>query len=92
MPESGSSGSFLDAAVAILETADRPLTANEILAHALERGLIQPTGKTPLASMTARLYVHIRDARQPRVQRVFEPGRARAQRGSVRWVLAQASD
>ena len=88
MAASGANNSFLNAAVIVLSAAGRPLTANEILAEALARGLLQPTGKTPLASMTARLYTHIRDADHPRVIRIFEQGSKRAVRGSVRWTLA----
>ena len=62
MAGSGSSNSFLNAAVTVLSAAGRPMTANEITTEALARGLLRPTGKTPLASMTARLYTHARDA------------------------------
>jgi HB1, ASXL, restriction endonuclease HTH domain len=74
--------------VTVLSAAGRPLTANEIMAEALARGLLQPTGKTPLASMTARLHTHVRDAEHPRIVRVFEQGPRRVVRGSVRWTLA----
>lgn len=84
----GRRSAFLEAAVAVLAEAGRPLTADEIVAHALERGLIQTEGKTPTATMTACLYTHVRDAERTRVVRVFEPGRQRAQRGSVRWSVA----
>jgi len=87
MPDAQLGDSYLNAAVAVLTAAGRPLTANEIVTEALVRGLLQPTGKTPLASMTARLYTHVRDAERPRVVRVFEPGTKRAIRGSVRWTL-----
>jgi len=73
-------GGFLEAAVAVLSDSGHPMTAGEITAQALERGLLRSSGKTPVASMTARLYVHARDAERPRVRRVFEPGRVRAQR------------
>lgn len=91
MAASGTSSSFLDAAVTILADAGRPLTAKEIVAEALVRGLLVPTGKTPLTSMTARLYTHVRDAEHPRVVRIFEQGSKRAVRGSVRWTLAPTS-
>jgi hypothetical protein len=87
MPEPTSGRSFLNAAVAVLSAAGRPLTADEITAEALARGILQSTGKTPVASMTACLYTHVRDAEHPRVIRVFDPGQQRARRGSVRWTL-----
>ena len=92
MPVNGPRQSFLDAAVAVLADAGRPLTADEIVERASEAGLLPSVGKTPIASMTARLYVHVRDAEHPRVIRVFEPGQQRARRGSVRWTLASAPD
>lgn len=63
------------------------MTGSEIAALAVERGLLHPRGKTPAATMNARLYVEL--ARNPNamVKRVFEPGPARARRGSVRWTL-----
>jgi hypothetical protein len=88
MPASEPVSSFLDATVFVLESAGRPLTASEIVAEALTRGLIKPEGKSPLTSMTARLYTHVRDAEHPRVVRLFEPGENRAVRGTVRWTLA----
>lgn len=88
MSEPSHRPSFLDAAVAVLEKVGRPLTADDIVAEALARGLLMPAGKTPVASMTARLYTHVRDAEHPRVVRVYEQGARRAQRGSVRWTLA----
>ena len=92
MPKPEPSRSFLDAAISVLESAGLPLTANEIMAEALARGLLVPTGKTPLQSMTACLYTHVRDAQHPRIVRVFEPGEKRAARGSVRWTLADTDD
>ncbi|MBA2450192.1 MAG: winged helix-turn-helix domain-containing protein [Chloroflexi bacterium] len=87
----GRAASYLDAAVAVLEAIGRPLTAREITDEALRRGLIRPAGKTPEATMTARLYVHARDDPTPRVVRLAEPGPTRARRNSVRWALAEAS-
>ncbi len=83
----GRRSQFLEAAVTVLAEAGRPLTADEIVARALERGLLRTEGRTPAATMTACLYTHIRDAGRPRVVRVFEPGKQRAQRGSVRWSI-----
>jgi hypothetical protein len=44
-------------------------------------------GKTPAASLTARLYLYVRDHPDGLVVRVAEPGKARARRGSVRWAV-----
>ncbi|MCC6176167.1 MAG: winged helix-turn-helix domain-containing protein [Chloroflexi bacterium] len=78
---------YLEAAIAVLATAGRPLTSREITEEALRRGILRPTGKTPHATMTASLYVHVRDDPAPRIVRLAEPGKDRARRGSVRWTL-----
>lgn len=78
---------FLTAAVEVLAAAGRPLDAKEITAQALKRGLLHTTGRTPEATMAARLYVAcLRDPKCP-VRKVAVPGGARARRGSVRWEL-----
>lgn len=43
------------AALAVLEDAGTPLHVNEIVRRMLERGLWQTTGKTPAATVTARI-------------------------------------
>ena len=91
MPKPGPRRSFFEAAVTVLTDAGRPLTVDEIVGEALARGLIDSAGKTPVASMSSRLYTHVRDSEQPRVVRVFEQGPSRAVRGSVRWKLAPAT-
>jgi len=47
---------YLDAALAVLQTAKQPLHYAEITRRALEQGLIVPTGLTPEATMGSRLY------------------------------------
>lgn len=79
--------SYLDAAEGVLAAAQAPLTAQQITAEALRRGLLQPAGKTPAATMAARLYVEVRDNPASRIVRLAEPGPTRARRGSVRWRL-----
>ena len=74
---------FLDAAEEVLRTAKRPLSAREITEIALSQGLIESRGKTPEATMTARLYTASVD--RP-IRREYEPGRQRVVRGSVRWI------
>jgi hypothetical protein len=71
----------LEAAVAILKSADRPMTIEEITGEALRRRLIQRLSKTPDASMSAALYVPAREARRARVRRVYQPAKQRAKRG-----------
>jgi len=77
---------YIDAAVAVLADADTPLSAIEITDRAVARGLVKPKGQTPEATMSAELYL---EARRPntRLAKVAIPGRIRAVRGSVRWVL-----
>ena len=65
------------------------MTAREIIDEAVRRGLLRPAGKTPEATLTAQLYLHVRDAPAPRLTRLHEPGPTRARRGSVRWALRE---
>ncbi|MEW6685085.1 MAG: winged helix-turn-helix domain-containing protein [Candidatus Edwardsbacteria bacterium] len=51
---------FIDAAYQILKEKSIPLTAEEITRIALERNLIETSGKTPVASMGARIYMDIK--------------------------------
>lgn len=75
---------FIEAAVIVLRSSDRPLTSREVTAAALERRLIRTSGRTPEASMSAALYAEL--GRTPsRVAKLSTPGLARAARGSVRW-------
>ena len=73
---------FLAAAEKVLQEAKRPLTAREITEAALANGLLDTCGKTPEATMSARLYGAPRDGA---IQREYVAGRSRAKRGSVRW-------
>src|SRR5581483_4207831 len=79
--------SFFVAAVQVLRDSRQPLTAREITTRALDRGLLQPRGRTPEKTIDACLYRAVRDDPACPVRRVFEPGPTRARRGSVRWVL-----
>ena len=76
--------SFLDGALKVMSRR-RPMTAAEILDKALRRGLITTQGRTPLRTLEGALYT---EEKQPdsRVKRVFEPGRTRARRNTVRWL------
>jgi DNA-directed RNA polymerase delta subunit len=51
---------FAEAAYQILKQVGKPLSANEITSVALEQGMISTVGKTPSATMSARLYVDIK--------------------------------
>lgn len=81
------SGTYLEAAIEVLDAAKRPMTDREITEEAIRRGLISPSGKTPTATMSAALYVDAQKNPDGRLVRLAEPGGARARRGSVRWTL-----
>ena len=85
--ESETRMSYVDIAIAVLDACRRPMTAREITEEAIRRGVLKPVGKTPELSMAARLYVYARDNPSGPLVRLYEPGRARAVRGSVRWTL-----
>jgi hypothetical protein len=76
---------YLSAALEVLREAKRPLTVREITVEALRKGYLTPQGKTPVATMSARLYVACRDDPTCPIERLSDPGPTRAQRGSVRW-------
>ncbi|MGB0094052.1 MAG: winged helix-turn-helix domain-containing protein [Solirubrobacteraceae bacterium] len=79
---------FLEAAEEVLRSVKRPMSAQEIAEIALRRGLIKSHGKTPEQTMSARLYGASADGP---IQREYQRGRARAVRGSVRWVYVDGS-
>jgi len=76
---------YLEAAVAVLKASRRSMTTEEITEAAIHKGLIQPRGRTPTATMSAALYRHLQRADAPALEREFQPGIERAKRGSVRW-------
>jgi predicted type IV restriction endonuclease len=77
---------YYEAALQILRSARRPLTAQEITDLAIAEGLIAPTGKTPVASMERVLYLRVRNDDSELIK-IEEPGNARAKRSSVRWIV-----
>jgi hypothetical protein len=79
---------YLEAAVRVLSETGTALTVEEITEGALRRGLISTTGKTPIRSMSAALYLQMLREAQPQIERFAEQGPKRARRGSVRWRLA----
>ena len=74
----------MEAAVAVLRRARRPLTTREVTDEAIRLGLIRPHGKTPVASMSAQLYGALAKG-TPKLVKLEESGPRRARRGSVRW-------
>jgi hypothetical protein len=76
---------YYEAAIEVLKAAKRPLTVREITDQAIKRGLIRPKGKTPAATMSAVLYVRLRN--HPDLVKLEDQGNKRAVRGSVRWTL-----
>lgn len=80
---------YYEAALEVLRSAQHPLTTREITDQALEKGLITPVGKTPNATMSARLYSSFNNGSE--LVKLEEPGTGRAKRGSVRWSLRRAS-
>jgi hypothetical protein len=80
---------YYQAALQVLRSARHPLTTKELTDLAIERGLIKPHGKTPYATMAARLYVEGRNDAE--LVKLGTPGNGRARRGSVRWTLRDAT-
>ena len=50
---------YLAAAEGILASVPEPLTVRAITDAAIGRGLLKPTGKTPIATMSASLYTEL---------------------------------
>lgn len=82
--------SFFDAAVEVLREVGEPMTTRQLVDQALARGFIAPSGRTPLATMSARLYTGTQKAGSP-IVRLYAEGRQRATRGSVQWALTPKS-
>lgn len=81
---------YFEAALQVLRSARQPLTAREIMVRAEEAGLIStPRGKTPHATLAAKLYLAIPD--HPELVKLEEPGKKRARPGSVRWTVVSHS-
>jgi HB1, ASXL, restriction endonuclease HTH domain len=80
---------FLEAAVQVLRSSNRPMTTQEIVDEGVRSGLLTPRGKTPRASMSAELYRAIRRSPSGPLRRVAIEGDRRAVRGSARWTLRE---
>jgi hypothetical protein len=76
---------YYQAALQVLRIAECPLTTREITAIAIERGLISPKGKTPHATMAAKLYLQAPKDQQ--LVKLGSPENGRAKPGSVRWAV-----
>jgi hypothetical protein len=79
---------YREAAIEVLRAAKHPLTVQEITDQAIKGGLIAPNGKTPVATMSATLYVRLRN--DPVLVKLEDRGDKRAKRGSVRWTLRRS--
>jgi hypothetical protein len=80
--------SYFEAALAVLRTAQRPLTTREITDRAVQRGLVTSHGKTPLNTMGAVLYRQL--GANAKIIKVSDQDRAgRTRSNSVRWMLAE---
>jgi HJR/Mrr/RecB family endonuclease len=62
---------YLEAAQVVLKEAGQPLHYAEIAKRALEKGLIEPKGKTPEATMGAQLYMAVKRAAAGEDESVF---------------------
>jgi hypothetical protein len=78
---------YLSAAVEVLRSSDRPLTASEITTEALRRGLIRPMGKTPRNTMSATLGRAVKDMPDCPIQRFVDSNLGQATTGQSRWML-----
>lgn len=59
-PDPLSNNKYLSAAVKILNESGKPLHYKEITRRAIERGLLNATGLTPMESMGSRIYMNIK--------------------------------
>jgi hypothetical protein len=76
---------YYEAAIEVLRAAKRPLTTQEVTNRAIEKGLIAPSGKTPVATMAAVLYGKLPN--DPDLLKLEDRAARRAKQGSVRWTL-----
>jgi HB1, ASXL, restriction endonuclease HTH domain len=81
----GEGMTYYEAALQVLRSAGHPMSTREITDQAIAEGLISPRGKTPYATMAARLYLRFRNDSE--LVKLATPGNGRAKRDSVRWTL-----
>lgn len=77
---------YLEAAVIVLEASDHPLTTYEVLMQIEGRGLVLPSGQTPVRTLRAALYRSL--GKHPRLRKQSREGSGRAAWGSVRWYMS----
>jgi hypothetical protein len=85
----GRNNSFVGAAEMVLRDG-RARSASEIAEEAISRGLLTTSGKTPVATMRARLYVCTKRS-DSRIVRATKEGPQRAKRSSVTWTLRDSA-
>lgn len=79
---------YLEAAIRVLEEAQQPMQAREIVSAALDRGYISPNGKTPVNTLKAKLYAQFRNNPESRLARYDEVRESRpGRRTAARWGL-----
>jgi hypothetical protein len=76
---------YFEAALRVLRSSRRPLSTSEILERIQRQNLLQLTGRTPAATLSAALYRHV--GKHPQLRREYVPGAHRAKKGTVRWRL-----
>lgn len=77
---------FVQASIEVLREASKPLTTREVADTVLRTKHVDSRGKTPLASISAALYVISKSPNNPGVRRLAKRGPNRAMRGTVRWI------
>jgi hypothetical protein len=79
---------FLGAAVVVLRRAREPLDVKEIVKRAVDAGLLHDSqGRTPERSMSAALYMDVRNNPASPIRRLARAGPVRAVKNSVKWTL-----
>jgi HB1, ASXL, restriction endonuclease HTH domain len=78
---------YVQAAKAVLQDSNVPLTVASIVQRAIAAGYLIPSGKTPVATMSSVLYVDCTRNPHTEFSKVFTPGDQRATRGTVKWAL-----
>jgi len=77
---------FEAAILAALRDSDRPMSTREVADTVIKSGGVSIRGQTPDATVSAILYRLARNPETTGVRRQAVQGKARAKRGSVRWV------
>lgn len=78
---------YLEAALQVLKASNQPLSTGELLDRMIRYKLVEVSGSTPQATLSASLYRAL--GREAHLERVSEPGSGRARRGSVHWAYVR---